>query len=174
MRATHVLALVCLATLMAGCGDEKSASGDSSEGSGKPPENMCEAVAPAVPEDWKLTKKAAPQKNKAKTDCTLTDESGYETVLVVGLTKPKPGKSVEDIYKKLCDFYISRPQERDDSQCTQTGPIKLKGSPTEIQRGVLVDDPPGVLWLTFQTNKPDIAAEVEDVLKDVESAASGS
>ena len=172
MLRTLSLSIVCLVTLVAGCGNEKSASEDSSKDSGKPPENMCEAVSPAVPEDWGLTEKSV-EPGEPKTDCSLKDKTGA-TVLIVGLTKPKPGKSVDDIYKKLCDFYISRPQERDDNHCTQTGPIKLKGSPTQIQRGVLVDDPPGVLWLTFQTNKPDVAAEAEDVLKDVESAASGS
>ena len=81
MRPTLILPLVCLATLMAGCGDEKSSSGDSSKGSGKPPENMCEAVAPAVPKDWGLTKKSA-AKSKEKTDCTLADESGKTTLVV--------------------------------------------------------------------------------------------
>ena len=56
-------------------------SGDSSEGSGKPPENMCEAVAPAVPENWGLNKTSAP-KSKAKTHCTLADESGKTTMVV--------------------------------------------------------------------------------------------
>jgi len=156
---------------MAGCGDEKSASGDSSEGSGKPPENMCEAVSPAVPEDWKLTKKSAPQENKAKTDCTLSDESG-RTTLVVTVQKPKPGSSVDDAFKQLCDFYITNPQERDDEECTQTGPIKLEGSPAQMQRGVRLEKPEAVLWMSFRTNNPDVAAQAEGVLDDVEDAVS--
>jgi hypothetical protein len=179
MRPTLILPLVCLATLMAGCGgDEKSSSGDSSKdsgsssSSGKMPDNMCEAVAPAVPENWKLTKKAAPQKNRAKTDCTLTDESGYKTTLTVGVQQPKSGSRLPS-FKEFCDFYVPTAQEQDDEECTQTGPIKLGGAPAQLQRGVLLDDPPRFLFMGFRTNKADIAAEAEDVLDDVEDAASG-
>ena len=48
--------------------------------------------SPAVPKDWGLTKKSAPQENKAKTDCTLTDETG-KTTLVASLleARERPG-----------------------------------------------------------------------------------
>ena len=170
MHSRLILSLACLATLVAGCGNEKSASEDSSQDSGKPPENMCEAVAPAVPEDWGLTKKSA-DKSMAKTNCTLADESG-RTTLVVTVQKPKSGSSVDDTFKKLCDFYITNPQERDDEECTQTGPIKLEGSPAQMQRGVRLEKPEAVLWVSYQTNNPDLAAEAEDVLDDVEDAVS--
>jgi len=170
MRRTLNLSIVCLA-LVAGCGNEKSASEDSSKGSGKPPENMCEAVSPAVPEDWKLTKKSAPQENKAKTDCVLADETG-RTTLIVGVQEPKSGSRLPS-FKEFCDFYVPNAQEQDDKQCTQTGPIELEGEPAQLQRGVLLDDPQRFLYLGFRTNKADIAADAEDVLSDVEDAASG-
>jgi hypothetical protein len=160
------LPMVCLAALLAGCGNE----GSSSDESGKRPANMCEAVAPAVPKDWKLTKTSA-EKSKAKTDCTLADESG-KTTLVVTVQKPKSGSSVDDAFKQLCNFYIANAQERDDKRCTQTGPIKLEGSPAELQRGVRLDGSAGVLWMTFRTNNPDVAADAEDVLGEVEDSVS--
>ena len=123
------------------------------------------------PEDWKLTKKSAPQENKAKTDCTLADEAG-RTTLVVSVVKPKSGSSVDDAFKELCDTYIGNPQERDDEQCTKTGPVELEGSPAELQRAVRLDGSEGVLWMTFRTNNPDNAAEAEDMLDDVEDAVS--
>ena len=171
MRPSLILPLVCLAALVAGCGDEKGSSGNSSKDSGKPPENMCEAVAPAVPKDWKLTKRAAPQKNKAKTDCTLADESGYETTLIVGVQQTKSDSRLPTL-KEYCDFYVPNAQEQDDKQCTATGPIKLGGAPAQLQRAVRLDDPERFLYLGFRTNKADIAAEAEDVLDDVESAIS--
>jgi len=167
MHRTLVVSLACLATLVAGCGSKEGES--EPEGSGKPPANMCEAVAPVVPKDWKLTKTSVGA-GTAKTDCTLADETG-RTHLIVGLKEPKSG-SVDAAYKKLCDFYIVNAQEKDDERCTATGPIKLEGSPAQVQRGVRMDRPEAVLWLTFQTNDPDIAAGAEDVLDDVESALS--
>jgi hypothetical protein len=86
--------------------------------------------------------------------------------------KPKSGSSVDDAFKKLCDFYITNPQERDDEECTQTGPIKLEGSPAQMQRGVRLEKPEAVLWVSYQTNNPDVAAQAEDVLDDVEDAVS--
>jgi hypothetical protein len=166
MRPSLILPVVCLATLVAGCGDEKSASEDS----GKKPENMCEAVAPAVPGDWELTKTSAPQKNKAKTDCTLADETG-RTTLIVGVQQPKSGSRLPS-FKEFCDFYVPNAQEHDDKQCTQTGPIKLGGAPAQLQRGVRLDDPPSFLYLGFRTNNPDVAAQAEAVLGDVEDAVS--
>ena len=71
MRRTLSLSVVCLVTLVAACGTEESTS----EGSGKPPASMCEAVAPAVPEEWELTKTSAAS-GKAKTDCTLAASDG--------------------------------------------------------------------------------------------------
>jgi hypothetical protein len=164
MRRTLSLTLVCLLTLVAACGNE----GSSSEGSGKKPANMCEAVAPAVPEDWKLTKTSAGG-GKAKTDCTLADESG-RTTLVVTVQKPKSGSKADDAFKQLCDTYIGSPPEGDD--CTKDGPVELKGSPAELQRGVRLEGSAGVLWMSFQTNNPDKAAEADDVLDDVEDAVS--
>jgi len=165
MRRSLSLLIVCLVTLVAGCGNEES----SSEGSAKKPANMCEAVAPAVPEDWKLTKKSAPQQNKAKTDCTLADESG-RTTLVVSVVKPKSGSSVDDAFKQLCDTYIGSPPEGEE--CTKDGPVELEGSPAELQRGVRLDGSEGVLWVTFRTNDPEKAAGAEDMLDDVEDAVS--
>jgi len=168
MRRTLSLSIVCLVTLVAGCGNEESSSKDS----GKPPENMCEAVSPAVPEDWKLTKKSAPQENKAKTDCTLADESGYETTLIVGVQQTKSDSRLPTL-KEYCDFYVPNAQEQDDKQCTATGPIKLDGAPAQLQRAVRLDDPERFLYLGLRTNKADIAAEAEEVLGDVKDAVSG-
>jgi hypothetical protein len=165
MRRTLSLSVVCLVTLAAGCGNEES----SSEGSAKKPANMCEAVAPAVPEDWELTKTSA-DKSKAKTDCTLADPGGG-TTLVVSLVKPRSG-SVDDAFKELCDTYIGNPQERDDAECAKSGPVKLEGSPAELQRGVRLDGSEGVLWLTFRTKNPDHAAGAEDMMDDVQDAVS--
>jgi hypothetical protein len=164
MRRSLSLLIVCLLTLVAGCGNE----GNSSEGSAKKPANMCETVAPAVPEDWELTKTSAGG-GKAKTDCTLADESG-RTTLVVTVQKPKSGSSVDDAFKQLCDTYIGSPPEGDE--CTKAGPVELEGSPAELQRGVRLDGSAGVLWMSFQTNSPDKAAEAEDVLDEVEDAVS--
>ena len=169
MRPTLILPLVCLATLMAGCGEEKSSSGESSKDSGKPPENMCEAVSPAVPKDWGLTKKSA-AKSKEKTDCTLADESG-KTTLVVSVVKPKSG-TVEAALKDLCDTYIGAPLEGDEDECTKVGPVELKGHPAELQRGLSLEKPEGVLWVSYRTNNPDVAAQAEDVLDDVKDAVS--
>ena len=166
MPRSLILSCACLVTLVAGCGDEKSAS----EGSEKPPENMCEAVAPAVPEDWELTKTSV-DSGKPKTSCTLTDEA-VDTTLVVNVLRPKSG-NVDAAFKDLCDTYIGDPQERDDAQCTKTGPMKAGGSPAEVSRGVRLDRPAGVLWVTFRTRDADHAADAEDVLSDVESAVSG-
>ena len=165
MRRTLSLAIICLVTVVAGCGNKES----SSEGSGEPPANMCEAVAPAVPEDWELTKTSAAS-GKAKTGCTLAASDG-STTLVVSLVKPKSG-SVHDAFKELCDTYIGNPQERDEGECTKTGPVKLEGSPAELQRGVRLDGSEGVLWLTFRTKNPDHAAGAEDMMGDVEDAVS--
>jgi len=165
MRWSLSLLIVCLVTLVAGCGNEDS----SSEGSGKRPANMCEAVAPAVPEDWELTKTSA-DSGKAKTDCTLADETG-KTTLVVSVIKPKSG-SVDDAFKQLCDTYVGSPPEDDGEECTKSGPVELAGSPAELQRGVRLDGSEGVLWVTFRTNDPDKAAEAEDVLDEVEDAVS--
>jgi len=169
MRRALSLSVVCLITLVTGCGNEESSSEGSSSGSGKPPKNMCAAVAPAVPEDWNLTKTSA-DSGKAKTDCTLADSDGG-TTLVVSLVKPRSG-SVDDAYKELCDTYIGNPQERDDEECTKSGPMKLEGSPAELQRGVRLDASQGVLWMTFRTNNPDHAAGAEDMMDDVEDAVS--
>ena len=165
MHPSLVLSIVCLAAVLAGCGDEKSASEDS----GKAPENMCEAVAPAVPEDWKLTRTSA-EKSKAKTDCTLADETG-KTTLVVSVVKPRSG-GVDAALKDLCSTYIGKPLEGDDNECTKAGPIKLEGSPAELQRGVRLEKPEAVLWVSLRTNNPDVAADAEDVLGDVEDAVS--
>ena len=165
MRRTLSLSIVCLVTLVAACGNEESTS----EGSGKPPANMCEAVAPAVPEDWEPTKTSA-DSGKAKTDCTLADKEGG-TTLVVSVVEPKSG-SVDDAFKELCDTFIGNPQERDEEECTKTGPMKLEGSPAELQRGVRLERPAGVLWLTFRTKNPDHAAGAEDMMDDVEDAIS--
>jgi hypothetical protein len=165
MRRTLSLSVVCLVTLAAGCGNEES----SSEGSAKKPANMCEAVAPALPEDWELTKTPA-DKSKAKTDCTLA-HSGGGTTLVVSLVKPRSG-SVDDAFKELCDTYIGNPQEQDDEECTKTGPVKVEGSPAELQRGVRLDGSEGVLWLTFRTKNPDHAAGAENMMDDVQDAVS--
>jgi len=159
------LFIVCLVTLVAGCGNEES----SSEGSGKQPANMCEAVAPAVPEDWNLTK-TSPAKGKAKTDCTLADAGG-DTTLVVSLIKPESG-SVEKALKGVCEDYMGSPQDSDDEQCTRTGPVKLKGAPAELQQAVRLEGSEGVLWMTFRTNNPDHAAGAEDMMEDVEDAVS--
>ena len=159
------LTTVCLVSLVAGCGNEEG----SSEGSGKPPANMCEAVAPAVPEDWDLTKTAA-DKSKAKTECTLADKQ-RGTTLVVSVIKPESG-SVDEALKGVCEDYMGSPQDSDDKQCTKTGPVKLEGSPSEVQRAVRLDSPKGVLWVTFRTNDPDHAAGAEDMLDDVEDAVS--
>jgi len=167
MHSRLILSLACLAMLVAGCGDEESSPAGSAK---KTPSNMCETVAPAVPEDWALTKTSAP-KSKAKSLCTLADESG-RTTLVVTVQKPKSGSSVDDAFKKLCDFYITNPQERDDEECTQTGPIKLEGSPAQLQRGVRLESPDAALWMSYRTNNPDVAAQAEDVLDDVEDAVS--
>ncbi len=165
MHSRLILSLACLATLVAGCGDEES----SSEGSAKKPANMCETVAPAVPEDWELTKTSAGS-GKAKTDCTLADETG-KTTLVVTVRSPSPA-AVDDAFKQLCDTYIGAPPDDDGEECTKTGPVELEGSPAELQRGVRLDGSEGVLWVTFRTNDPDIAAEAEDVLDEVEDAVS--
>jgi hypothetical protein len=163
MRRSLSLLIVCLVTLVAGCGNEES----SSDGSGKRPANMCEAVAPAVPEDWQLAKTAA-ESGKAKTNCTLASQDGG-TTLVVSVVKPKSG-SVDDAFKELCDTYIGSPPKGEE--CTKTGPVKLEGSPAELQRGVRMEGSEGVLWLTFRTKNPDHAAGAEDMMDDVEDAAS--
>jgi len=169
MRPSLILPLVCLATLMAGCGDEESSAEGSSKDSGKPPANMCEAVAPAVPKDWGLTKKSA-AKSKAKTECTLADESG-KTTLVVTMQEPKSG-SVDAALKDLCNTFIGAPLEGDEDECTKVGPIELAGSPAELQRGVGLEKPEAVLWMSYRTNNPDVAAQGEEVLDDVEDAVS--
>ncbi len=130
---------------------------------------MCETVAPAVPEDWGLTKTSA-DSGKEKTDCTLADETG-KTTLVVSVIKPKSG-SVDDAFKQLCDTYIGSPPEDDGEECTQNGPVELEGSPAELQRGVRLDGSEGALWMTFRTNDPDKAAGAEDMLDDVEDSVS--
>jgi len=167
MRRTLSLSVVCLVALAAGCGDEKKSA---AEDSGKPPENMCEAVAPAVPEDWGLTKTSAP-KSKAKTQCTLADESG-KTTLVVTVQQPKSGGSVDAALQDLCSTFIGAPLEGDEEKCTKAGPMKLDGSPAELQRGVALEKPEAVLWVSYRTNNPDVAAGAEDVLDDVEDAVS--
>jgi hypothetical protein len=164
MHSRLILSLAFLAALLSGCGNEESSSG----GSGKPPANMCEAVAPAVPEDWELTE-SSPGGGKAKTDCTLADETG-RTTLVVTVQKPKSGTSVDEAFKQLCDTYIGSPPEGDE--CTKDGPVELEGSPAELQRGVRLDGSAGVLWMSFQTSDPDKAAEADDVLDEVEDAIS--
>ena len=95
MRSSLILSVVCLATLVAGCGNEEESA---PEDSGKPPENMCEAVSSVVPKDWGLTETSA-DRGKEKTDCTLADEAG-DTTLVVNLLKPKSG-DVDAAYKEL-------------------------------------------------------------------------
>ena len=50
--------------------------------------------------------------------------------------------------------------------------MKAGDSPAQLQRGVRLDRPAAVLWLTFRTNDADHAAGAEDVLSDVESAIS--
>jgi hypothetical protein len=159
VRPSLILSLVFLATLVAGCGDEESAP----KSSGKPSDNMCEAVAPAVPEEWGLTETSA-DRGKEKTDCTLADEAG-DTTVVVNLLKPRSG-DVDGAYLG------GEPQERNDEQCTLTGPMKAGDSPAQLQRGVRLDKPAAVLWLTFRTNDADHAAGAQDVLGDVESAIS--
>ncbi len=52
---------------------------------------MCETVAPAVPEDWGLTKTSA-DSGKAKTDCTLADETGKTTLVVSVVRSPSPAE----------------------------------------------------------------------------------
>jgi len=178
MHRSLIVSFACLTILVAGCGgDDKSAPEGSGSGSGsgsssgKMSDNVCEAVAPAVPKDWGLTETSA-EPGEPNNHCTLADKAGH-THLVVTLRQPKSG-SVNAAYDELCDKWLGgNPQEQDEERCTLTGPIKLEGSPAQLGRGVRLDSPAAVLWLTFQTNDPDVASEVEDVLEDVESAVSG-
>ena len=166
MRRTLSLSIVCLVTLVAGCGNEES----SSEGSGKPPANMCEAVAPAVPEDWKLTKTSA-EKGKAKTDCTLADESG-RTTLVVSVVKPKSGQRRRRLEGALRHLH-RQPAGGRRRGVHQDRAGEAGGSHRRsCSEAVRLEGSEGVLWVTFRTNNPDHAAGAEDMMDDVEDAVS--
>jgi hypothetical protein len=91
--------------------------------------------------------------------------------MVVSVLKPKSG-SVDAALKDLCSTYIGVPLEGDDEECTKAGPVKLAGAPAEQQRGVRLEKPEAVLWVSYRTNNRDIAAHAEDVLDDVEQAVS--
>ncbi len=165
MRPTLIPALALLTTVLAGCSDDEEAPADP----GAVSDNLCETVAPAVPEDWGLAEQAS-DRDEAEASCTMADEEG-DTRLVLTLMTPEPG-DVDAAFEEVCDTYLTNPQERDEEQCTATGPVELEGSPATLDRAVLLDDPARVLWVTFRTNDPDHAAEGSDVLSDVEAAIS--
>ena len=166
MRSRLILSIVCLATLVAGCGNEES----SSEGSGKQPANMCEAVAPAVPEDWELTKKSA-DKSKAKTDCTLADESGKTTLVVSVVRSPSPAASTTPSRSSATPTSAAR-RSSDDEQCTKTGPVKLEGAPAQLQRGVRLEESRGRPVGELPDQQPRRRRRGRGLLDDVEDAVS--
>ena len=168
MRRTLSLSLVCLVTLVAGCGDEES----SSEGSGKPPANMCEAVAPAVPEDWKLTKTSAPRRARRRPTARWPTSPARPRWSSVS-SSPSPAAASTTPSRSSASTYIGSPQEGDDEECTKTGPVQAGGvTGGAAARRSAWSGSEGVLWVTFRTNNPDNAAEAEDVLDDVEDAVS--
>ena len=87
------------------------------------------------------------------------------------MQKPKSG-TVDAALKDLCNTFIGAPLEGDEDECTKVGPIELEGSPAELQRGVGLEKPAAVLWMSYRTSNPDVAAQAEEVLDDVEDAVS--
>ena len=166
MHSRLILPLACLAILVAGCGDEES----SSEGSEKKPSNMCETVAPAVPEDWGLTKTSA-DNSKAKTNCTLADESG-KTTLVVTCQKPKSGSGRRRVQEALRLLHRQPAGARRRGVHPDRADQARGVTGAAAARASAWTEPEAVLWVTYQTNDPDVAAEAEDVLDDVEDAVS--